>query len=121
MTTMAEDDHLFGVYARAPIAVERGEGARLYDRSGRSWLDFVQGIAVNGLGHASPVLTEALTAQAKKLWHVSNIFTIPGQAELATKLCDASFADQVFFTNSGTEAIECALKLTRKYHTSKGN
>jgi len=119
--TMAEDDHLFGVYARAPIAVERGEGARLYDRSGRSWLDFVQGIAVNGLGHASPILTEALTAQAQKLWHVSNIFTIPGQAELAKKLCDASFADQVFFTNSGTEAVECALKLTRKYHASKGN
>ena len=118
---MAEDDHLFGVYARAPIAVERGEGARLYDRSGRSWLDFVQGIAVNGLGHANPVLTEALTAQAKKLWHVSNIFTIPGQAELAKKLCDTSFADQVFFTNSGTEAVECALKLTRKYHASKGN
>ena len=114
------DDHLFGVYARAPIEVERGEGSRLYDRSGRSYLDFVQGIAVNGLGHAHPVLIDAMMQQAQKLWHVSNIFTIPGQAELATKLCDASFADQVFFTNSGTEAIECALKLARKYHASKG-
>ena len=119
---MAEtSDHLFGVYARAPIEVERGEGVRLYDRQGRSYLDFVQGIATDGLGHAAPVLVEALTVQAKKLWHVSNIFTIPGQSELADKLCAASFADQVFFTNSGTEAIECALKLTRKYHASKGH
>lgn len=113
-------DHLFGVYARAPIEVERGEGVRLYDRSGRSYLDFVQGIAVNGLGHAAPVLIEALTEQAKKLWHVSNIYRIPGQDELADKLCEASFADQVFFTNSGTEAVECALKLARKYHASRG-
>jgi acetylornithine/N-succinyldiaminopimelate aminotransferase len=114
------DDHLFGVYSRAPIAVERGEGVRLYDRSGRVWLDFVQGIATNGLGHAAPVLVDALKAQAEKLWHVSNIFRIPGQDELAEKLCEKSFADKVFFTNSGTEAIECALKLTRKYHASKG-
>ncbi|MDI7775454.1 aspartate aminotransferase family protein [Asticcacaulis sp. EMRT-3] len=114
------DDHLFGVYARAPIAVERGEGVRLYDRSGRAYLDFVQGIATNGLGHAAPVLVEALTKQAQKLWHVSNIYRIPGQDELAGRLCDASFADRVFFTNSGTEAVECALKLARKYHASKG-
>ena len=87
------EDHLFGVYNRAPIEVERGEGTRLYDRSGRSYLDFVQGIATNGLGHAAPVLVEAVTKQAQKLWHVSNIFTIPGQAELAGKLCAASFAD----------------------------
>ena len=115
------EDHLFGVYARAPIEVERGEGSRLYDRSGREYLDFVQGIAVNGLGHANPVLIEALNAQAHKLWHVSNIFRIPGQDELAGKLCASSFADQVFFTNSGTEAVECALKLARKYHASKGH
>ncbi len=115
------EDHLFGVYARAPIEVERGEGSRLYDRSGREYLDFVQGIAVNGLGHANPILIAAMTEQAKKLWHVSNIFRIPGQDELADKLCATSFADQVFFTNSGTEAIECALKLARKYHASKGH
>ena len=115
------EDHLFGVYARAPIEVERGEGSRLYDRSGCEYLDFVQGIAVNGLGHANPVLIEAMTEQAKKLWHVSNIFRIPGQDELAGKLCASSFADQVFFTNSGTEAVECALKLARKYHASKGH
>ncbi|MGN6208737.1 aspartate aminotransferase family protein [Asticcacaulis sp.] len=115
------EDHLFGVYARAPIEVERGEGSRLYDRSGREYLDFVQGIAVNGLGHANPVLIDALNTQAQKLWHVSNIFRIPGQDELAGKLCASSFADQVFFTNSGTEAVECALKLARKYHASKGH
>jgi len=121
LTGNPAEDHLFGVYARAPVEVERGEGSRLYDRSGREYLDFVQGIAVNGLGHASPVLIEALTAQARKLWHVSNIFRIPGQDELAGKLCASSFADQVFFTNSGTEAVECALKLARKYHAAKGH
>ncbi len=114
-------DHLFGVYNRAPVEVERGEGVRLYDRSGRVYLDFVQGIATNGLGHAAPVLVEALARQAQKLWHVSNIYRIPDQEVLADKLCAASFADQVFFTNSGTEAIECALKLARKYHAARGD
>ena len=112
-------DHLFGVYARAPIEVERGEGAWLFDQEGRAYLDFVQGIATNGLGHANPVLIAALESQAHKLWHVSNIFRIPDQEDLAAKLCAASFADQVFFTNSGTEAIECALKLARKYQVMK--
>ncbi len=118
--SQVSEDHLFGVYARAPIEVERGEGVRLYDRSGRSYLDFVQGIATNGLGHAAPVLVEAVTKQAQKLWHVSNIFTIPDQAALADRLCAASFADQAFFTNSGTEAVECALKLARKYQSLNG-
>ena len=119
--SQVSEDHLFGVYARAPIEVERGEGVRLYDRSGRSYLDFVQGIATNGLGHAAPVLVEAVTKQAQKLWHVSNIFTIPDQAALADRLCASSFADQAFFTNSGTEAVECALKLARKYQSLKGH
>ena len=115
------NDHLFGVYNRAPVEVERGEGVRLFDRSGRSYLDLVQGVATNGLGHAAPVLIEALTKQAHKVWHVSNIYRIPDQDVLAEKLCAASFADQVFFTNSGTEAVECALKLARKYQSSKGH
>ena len=115
------EDHLYGVYNRAPIEVERGEGTRLYDRSGRCYLDFVQGVATNGLGHAAPVLIEALKAQAEKVWHVSNIFGIPGQKVLADKLCAVSFADQVFFTNSGTEAVECAIKTARKYHSHNGN
>ena len=115
------EDHLFAVYSRSPVEVDHAEGSRLYDRSGREYLDFVQGVATNGLGHASPILIDALTAQAKKVWHVSNIYTIPGQHELAGKLCDASFADQVFFTNSGAEAVECALKLARKYHAFNGH
>ncbi|WKL58845.1 aspartate aminotransferase family protein [Asticcacaulis sp. ZE23SCel15] len=118
---MSQSDHLFGVYNRAPIEVERGEGANLYTKDGRRFLDFVQGIATNGLGHANPILIDAMTKQAQKLWHVSNIYRIPDQEALAERLCADSFADQVFFTNSGTEAVECALKLARKYHAAKGN
>jgi len=109
-----------GVYNRAPLAVERGRGARLWDTSGQDYLDCVAGIATNGLGHCHPRLVEVLKEQADKLWHVSNIFRIPGQEELATRLTDATFADVVFFTNSGTEAIECALKTARKFHTANG-
>jgi acetylornithine/N-succinyldiaminopimelate aminotransferase len=109
-----------GVYNRAPLEVERGEGARLYATDGTAYLDCVAGIATNALGHAHPRLVEAVKAQADKLWHVSNIFRIPGQEELADRLCADSFADAVFFTNSGTEAVECALKTARKYHTANG-
>ena len=109
-----------GVYNRAPLAFERGEGARLYSTDGDVYLDCVAGIATDGLGHAHPVLVEALTTQAAKLWHVSNIYRIPEQEELADSLCAASFADVVFFTNSGTEAIECALKTARRYHSANG-
>ncbi len=115
------NDHIMGVYNRAPLAVERGEGVRLWDEDGREYLDCVAGIATNGLGHCHPRLVEVLKEQADKLWHVSNIFRIPGQEALATRLTDATFADVVFFTNSGTEAIECALKTARKYHTANGN
>jgi acetylornithine/N-succinyldiaminopimelate aminotransferase len=113
-------DHIMGVYQRAPLAFERGEGSRLFTAEGEAYLDCLAGIAVNALGHAHPVLIEALKAQADKLWHVSNIFTIPGQEALAKALTDASFADVVFFTNSGTEAIECAIKTARKYHWANG-
>ena len=78
------------------------------------------GIAVNALGHSNPILIDALKAQAEKLWHVSNIYTIPGQAELAKRLCDVSFADVCFFTNSGTEAVELAIKIARKYQSARG-
>jgi acetylornithine/N-succinyldiaminopimelate aminotransferase len=115
------NDHIMGVYNRAPLAFERGQGARLYTAEGEEYLDCVGGIATTGLGHANPVLVQALKDQAEKLWHVSNIFRIPGQEALAQRLTDATFADVVFFTNSGTEAIECALKLARKYHTAGGN
>jgi len=114
-------DHILGVYARTPLAFERGEGARLFTTDGEAYLDCVAGIAVNALGHANPRLVQALKDQADKLWHVSNIFTIPGQEKLAKALTDATFADVAFFTNSGTEAIECAIKTARKYHWAKGN
>lgn len=120
-TTAPSPDHIMGVYNRAPLAVERGRGARLWDTKGDEYLDCVAGIATNGLGHCHPRLVEVLKEQADKLWHVSNIFRIPGQEALATRLTDATFADVVFFTNSGTEAIECALKTARKFHTANGN
>jgi acetylornithine/N-succinyldiaminopimelate aminotransferase len=114
-------DHIMGVYNRTPLAFERGEGARLYTTDGDAYLDCMAGIAVNALGHAHPKLVQAVKDQAEKLWHVSNIFTIPGQEKLAKVLTDATFADVVFFTNSGTEAIECAIKAARKYHWAKGH
>jgi len=116
----APADHLLGVYNRAPLAFERGVGARLYTAEGEAYLDCLAGIAVTGLGHAHPKLVAALKEQGEKLWHVSNIFRIPGQEALAEKLTAATFADVVFFTNSGTEAVECALKMARKYHWANG-
>ncbi len=113
-------EHLMGVYNRAPLEVDRGQGARLWSTDGTEYLDCVAGISTNGLGHANPVLVEAVKAQAEKLWHVSNIFRIPGQEALADQLCASSFADVVFFTNSGTEAVECALKTARKHHVANG-
>lgn len=113
-------DNLLGVYNRAPLVVDRGEGAWLYDVDGNRWLDCVMGIATDGLGHAHPKLVAALEAQAKKLWHVSNIFRIPGQEALAQRLIDSTFADVVFFGNSGSEAIEGALKTARRYHFVNG-
>jgi acetylornithine/N-succinyldiaminopimelate aminotransferase len=114
-------DHIMGVYSRTPLAFERGEGARLFTTDGEAYLDCMAGIAVNALGHANPKLVQAVKDQAEKLWHVSNIFTIPGQEKLAKVLTDATFADEVFFTNSGAEAIECAIKTARKYHWAKGH
>lgn len=109
-----------GVYARTPLAFERGEGVRLYGNDGKTYLDCVAGIAVNGLGHCHPRLVQALKDQADKLWHVSNIYSIPEQEVLAARLCDATFADVAFFTNSGTEAVELALKLARKHQAHRG-
>jgi len=117
---MSQPSHLMGVYNRAPLEVERGEGARLYATDGTAYLDCVAGIATNALGHAHPKLVQAVKNQAEKLWHVSNIFRIPDQEALADRLCEHSFADVVFFTNSGTEAVECALKTARKFHSANG-
>src|SRR5665213_871735 len=112
----AVTSHLMPTFARVHLAYERGEGVWLYATDGERYLDFTSGVAVNALGHAHPRLVEALKTQAEKLWHVSNIFRIPGQEELAARLCEATFADVVFFTNSGTEAVECALKMARRHH-----
>ena len=114
------DTHIMGVYQRAPLAFERGEGVRLWGDDGREYLDCVAGIAVNGLGHCHPRLVQTLKDQADKLWHVSNIFRIPDQERLATRLCEATFADEAFFTNSGAEAVELALKIARKYRSARG-
>jgi acetylornithine/N-succinyldiaminopimelate aminotransferase len=109
-----------GVYNRAPLAFERGLGVRLWSTDGEVYLDCVAGIAVDALGHSNPKLVEALKAQGEKLWHVSNIYRIPEQEALAARLCAATFADVIFFTNSGTEAVECALKTARRYHAANG-
>ena len=119
-TPTVPDDHILGVYNRAPLAFERGKGARLYTEEGDVYLDCMAGIATTGLGHGHPKVLQALKDQADKLWHVSNVFRIPGQERLAARLCEETFADVVFFTNSGTEAVECALKTARKYHWAKG-
>jgi acetylornithine/N-succinyldiaminopimelate aminotransferase len=107
-------------YNRAPLAFERGEGAWLVTTDGRRFLDLGAGIAVNVLGHAHPALVAALTEQAGRLWHTSNLYQIPNQQRLADMLVASSFADTVFFTNSGTEAAELAIKMVRKYWTDRG-
>ncbi|WP_299137945.1 aspartate aminotransferase family protein [uncultured Tateyamaria sp.] len=107
-------------YNRAPLTFVKGEGAWLIEADGRRFLDLGAGIAVNALGHAHPALTEALTTQANALWHTSNLYHIPQQQALADKLVDATFADTVFFTNSGTEACELAVKMARKFWFDKG-
>src|SRR6218665_1558645 len=101
---------IYGTYARSPLAFERGEGVRLFDQHGRSYLDFHAGVAVNALGYADPHLVATMKAAAEKVWHTSNVFTIPEQEKLAQRLVDMTFADQVFFTNSGAEAVERAIK-----------
>lgn len=107
-------------YNRAPLAFVKGEGSWLITQEGSRYLDLGAGIAVNALGHAHPALVAALTEQAGQLWHVSNLYQIPQQQQLAEMLVDKTFADTVFFTNSGTEAAELAIKMARKYHYERG-
>src|SRR5580765_3230573 len=108
-------------YARQNVVFERGEGAWLISTSGERYLDFASGVAVNALGHAHPKLIAALTEQAHQLWHCSNLYRIAGQERLAERLCEATFADKVFFSNSGAEACEGAIKLARRYHFANGH
>jgi acetylornithine/N-succinyldiaminopimelate aminotransferase len=118
---MTATSALLPTYARAPLAFERGEGAWLVTEHGERYLDFGAGIAVNALGHAHPHLVEALTSQAQKLWHTSNLFQIPQGERLGRRLVDATFADVAFFANSGAEANEAAIKMARKYHAAGGH
>ena len=111
---------LMANYARFDLTFERGEGAHLFTADGDRYLDFGCGIGVTSLGHAHPRAVAALEAQAKRLWHVSNLYEIEPQARLADRLATHSFADRVFFCNSGAEAVEAALKLARIYQTSRG-
>ena len=108
-------------YARVDIAFERGDGAYLFTSDGKRYLDFASGVAVTALGHSHPRLVEALTNQAAKLWHCSNLFNIPEQERLAHRLVSNSFADTAFFCNSGAEAVEAGLKLVRKFQHDTGN
>jgi acetylornithine/N-succinyldiaminopimelate aminotransferase len=113
--------HLLPVFARVDLGFERGEGAWLISTSGERYLDFTSGVAVNALGHCHPHLVAALQEQATRLWHMSNLFKSPDGDKLAARLCEQSFADFVFFCNSGAEAMECAIKIARRYHAAKGH
>ncbi len=118
---MGKENNTFDIYAPPPIEFASAKGCRLIDTKGREYLDCTSGIAVNALGHGHPHLVETLKKQAEEIWHLSNLFEIPGQAKLAKRLCDNSFADRVFFVNSGVEAMEMAIKNARRYHYAKGN
>ncbi len=111
---------LFSTYGHPSLAFDHGKGSYLFTQDGTRYLDFAAGVAVNSLGHAHPKLVEALTEQASKLWHVSNLFAIPGQEKLAQRLCEVSFAQRVFFNNSGAEAMETSIKTARRYHAHNG-
>ena len=113
--------HVMGTYARQDVVFEKGDGAWITSTKGDRYLDFASGIAVNSLGHAHPHLVKALTEQAQKLWHTSNLYRVAGQETLADRLCANTFADKVFFCNSGAEACEGAIKMARRYHHVSGH
>jgi acetylornithine/N-succinyldiaminopimelate aminotransferase len=118
---MADAAPLYETYMRAPLRFTWGEGVWLIAENGERYLDFAAGVAVNSLGHAHPHLVAALKDQAEKVWHLSNLYEVPGQESLGRRLTEATFADKVFFTNSGAEALECAIKTARRYHFAKGH
>lgn len=118
---MAEATPLYQTYNRAPLRFERGEGVWLVTESGERYLDFAAGVAVTSVGHGHPHVVGALKDQADKVWHLSNLYEVPGQEVLARRLTEETFADRVFFTNSGAEALECAIKTARRYHFAKGH
>ena len=111
---------LMSTYSRSDLAFVRGEGVWLFDKKGKMFLDLASGIAVNSLGHSHPKLVKVLADQGSKLWHTSNLYTVPNQEDLATVLTKNTFAEKVFFTNSGAESVECAIKIARRFFFSKG-
>jgi acetylornithine/N-succinyldiaminopimelate aminotransferase len=115
-----ENNYVFNTYGRFPLVVEKGEGCYLYGTDGKKYLDFLAGIAVNSLGHAHPQIVKCISEQAKKVIHVSNFYHIPSQYLLGKKLCETSGLDRAFFCNSGAEANEGAIKLTRRFQSQKG-
>ncbi|MEE9348071.1 MAG: aspartate aminotransferase family protein [Robiginitomaculum sp.] len=117
---MTTREHLFPTYNPPKLNFSHGQGVWLTDDKGDRYLDFISGISVNTLGHAHPALVSALTEQAQKVWHLSNMFDVPGQRELADRHCDLCFGDRIFFGNSGSEAVELALKAARRYHYKNG-
>ncbi|MCH4540037.1 acetylornithine transaminase [Ochrobactrum sp. POC9] len=121
MTDATTVQPLYDTYNRAALRFERGEGIWLITEDGDRYLDFAAGIAVNSLGHSHPHLVEALKSQAEKLWHLSNVYEIPAQEKLGRRLVESTFADKVFFTNSGAEALECAIKTARRYQYVSGH
>jgi len=121
MNTEQSTQHLMQNYARFPLTLVKGEGSRVWDEQGKSYLDFVAGIAVNTLGHAHPAMVKTITEQAANMLHCSNLYFIPQQTELATRLCELSGLNQVFFCNSGAEANEAALKIVRKFFSDQGS
>lgn len=112
---------VLGTYARADVEFDHGEGVCLFTAAGERYLDFGAGVAVNGLGHAHPRLVAALTAQAGKVWHTSNLYRVTEQERLAARLTHVTFADKAFFANSGAEAMEASIKMARKYHSHRGH
>ena len=117
---MADHTSLYGTYNRIPLRFDRGEGVWLITEDGQRYLDFAAGIAVTSVGHSNPHLVNALKDQADRLWHLSNLYEIPDQTRLADRLTEVTFADRAFFTNSGAEALECAIKTARRYHYVNG-
>lgn len=120
MVSQAQKSALFSTYARSELSFEHGDGARLYTADNQEYLDCAGGVAVSSVGHGHPHIVSALKDQADKVWHVSNIYRIPGQEKLAKRFAQETFADRVFFTNSGAEAMECAIKTARRYHFVNG-
>ena len=111
---------LMSTYSRSDLVFVRGEGVWLFDKKGKMFLDLASGIAVNSLGHSHPKLVKVLAEQGSKLWHTSNLYTVPNQEELGRLLTKNTFAEKVFFTNSGAESVECAIKVARRFYFSKG-